>query len=170
MSSENDLTNSCDTERLLVIGQIEFSQHLLKCFVSCFLRVVCRYSPPNCTTLLLFFRKSQMKLEEIADDGDTPKVLLTVITPVFNGERYIEETINSVLTAAKGFLIDYVIIDDGSSDATPEIIKKFSGRLRSFHQENRGEAAAVNFGIEKALGRYCIIVNYDDPIFTSDLF
>jgi glycosyltransferase involved in cell wall biosynthesis len=97
-------------------------------------------------------------------------LLLTVITPVFNGEFYIEETIKSVLLAAKDFLIDYVVIDDGSSDNTSKILEKYSSGLRTFRQENKGEAAAVNYGIENALGKYCIIVNYDDPVFTSELF
>lgn len=98
------------------------------------------------------------------------KILLTVITPVYNGENYIAETIESVLSLSGEYHLDYVVVDDGSTDATWDIVQKYSKKLRSFHQENKGEAAAVNFGINVAIGDYCIIVNHDDPVFTSELF
>lgn len=98
------------------------------------------------------------------------RILLTVITPVYNGEHYIAETIESVLSLSSDYHFDYIVVDDGSTDATWEIIQRYSERLRSFHQENKGEAAAVNYGINLAIGDYCIVVNHDDPVFTSELF
>ena len=98
------------------------------------------------------------------------KILLTVITPVYNGEDYIAETIESVLSLSSDYHFEYVVVDDGSTDTTWEIVQKYSGKLKSFHQENNGEAAAVNYGINLAIGDYCIIVNHDDPLFTSELF
>jgi len=97
------------------------------------------------------------------------KVFLTVITPVYNGEDYIAETIESVLSLSADYHFDYVVVDDGSTDTTWEIVQRYSGRLRGFHQENKGEASAVNFGINLAIGDYCIIVNHDDPVFTAEL-
>ncbi len=98
------------------------------------------------------------------------KIPLTVITPVYNGEDYIAETIESVLRLSREYHFDYVVVDDGSTDATWEIVQKYSRELRGFHQENKGEASAVNFGINLAIGDYCIIVNHDDPLFTAELF
>jgi glycosyltransferase involved in cell wall biosynthesis len=98
------------------------------------------------------------------------KTSLTLITPVYNGENYIAETIESVLSLSADYQFDYVVVDDGSTDRTWEIVQKYSERLRSFHQENKGEAAAVNYGISQAIGDYCIIINHDDPVFTPELF
>ena len=110
-----------------------------------------------------------MKPEDIVQGVRKEKILLTIITPVFNGQDYIAETIESVLSLSNEFSFEYIVIDDGSTDATAEIIEKYSKKLRSFHQENRGEAAAVNLGLDTAIGDYCIIVNHDDPLFTSEL-
>ena len=53
---------------------------------------------------------------------------LSVITPVFNGEKYIKSTINSVLNAIGNSDIEYIVIDDGSTDRTSEILQ-----LAMFH-------------------------------------
>ena len=53
------------------------------------------------------------------------KPAVTVITPVFNGEAYIKETIDSVINQSLSDF-EYIIIDDCSTDATPEIIKKYA--------------------------------------------
>jgi glycosyltransferase involved in cell wall biosynthesis len=111
-----------------------------------------------------------MKPEDIVCEVRKDKNLLTIITPVFNGQDYIAETIESVLSLSKEFSFEYIVIDDGSTDATAEIIAKYSKELRSFHQENMGEAAAVNLGVDMAIGDYCIIVNHDDPLLTVELF
>ena len=111
-----------------------------------------------------------MKSRNFGEDVHKYTSILTIITPVYNGERYVEETIRSVLDAAKEFPVDYVVVDDGSTDSTPERLQKYGNSLRIFRQENQGEAAAVNFGLQMARGKYCIIVNSDDPILTSELF
>ena len=62
-----------------------------------------------------------------------PKI--SVITPVFNGAEYIAETIESVLNAKTSVSIEYIVINDGSTDRTKEILAQFSEKIRVFHFE-----------------------------------
>jgi glycosyltransferase involved in cell wall biosynthesis len=95
---------------------------------------------------------------------------LTVITSVFNGEDYLESTINSVLECIKGISAEYLIINDGSTDETANILKKFSNRIRVIDQENIGESASVTKGFNLASGEYVMVLSADDPMFTSEIF
>ena len=94
----------------------------------------------------------------------------SVITPVFNGEKYIRETLNSVLKFAEKFNFEYLIVNDGSTDSTGEILQEYRGKIQIVNQNNSGESSAVNRGIEKANGRYVLVVSADDPLISSDLF
>jgi glycosyltransferase involved in cell wall biosynthesis len=96
--------------------------------------------------------------------------VISVITPVFNGSTYIEETIESVLRYGSRFEIEYIVVNDGSTDCTSEILQKFENRIKVISQPNLGESQAVNTGIESAQGDYVLIVSCDDPLFTSDIF
>jgi glycosyltransferase involved in cell wall biosynthesis len=107
----------------------------------------------------------------VAAEAKNSKIKLSVITPVFNGAATIEETVLSVLEAGTNIKLEYIIVDDGSTDATSSIIKKIGNpMLRYYFQENSGEASAVNYGLKLAKGDYCIIVSADDPVFTPELF
>ena len=94
----------------------------------------------------------------------------TVITPVFNGGKYIEETVQSVLMATDGLDYDYFVIDDGSTDGTRKILEKYFSKIKYFYQENSGQASAINFAIDKANSAYATIVNSDDPLLSKGLF
>ncbi len=96
--------------------------------------------------------------------------VITIITPVFNGEDYLESTIKSVLTCASEVDFEYLIINDGSTDQTPEILKKFGNSIRVFNQENIGESASVTKGFELANGEFVMVLSADDPLFTSEIF
>jgi len=95
---------------------------------------------------------------------------LTVITAVFNGEDYLESTINSVLECIKGISAEYLIINDGSTDGTTNILKKFSNRIRVIDQENIGESTSVTKGFNLANGEFVMVLSADDPLFTSEIF
>ena len=98
------------------------------------------------------------------------QVELSVIIPVYNGEDFIEGTVESVLTHSNGFGVECIVIDDGSSDRTPGILSKYQDKIRLYSQPNSGESAAVNVGLQLAHGRYVLIVSADDPVFSSLLF
>lgn len=65
---------------------------------------------------------------------------------------------------------EYIVINDGSTDATSMILKKFSNQIKVFTTENNGEANAVNLGIRESNSEYCLIVNADDPLISGELF
>lgn len=88
---------------------------------------------------------------------------LSIVTPVYNCERYIVETVESVLAQLRAH-DDYTVIDDGSTDGTLALLKPYEGRLRLISRENRGEPATVNEGVAKARNDVVGIVNADDPI------
>tara|TARA_R110001583_G_scaffold178083_2_gene333795 strand:+ start:22329 stop:23276 length:948 start_codon:yes stop_codon:yes gene_type:complete len=90
-------------------------------------------------------------------------MLVSIVTPVYNCEKYIEETIESVL--AQDYQdIEYIIIDDGSIDSTPSILEKYQDRVEIVRQKNSGEQSAVNYGVRLALGSVVGVVNADDPV------
>ena len=94
---------------------------------------------------------------------------LTIITPVFNAEKFIEETVFSLLSIVDGTNIEYLIVDDGSTDTTLNILKGIEGNFTILEKSNGGEASAVNFGLSKATGDYIMIVNADDPLIGAPL-
>ena len=99
--------------------------------------------------------------EVAASSGAVP--LVSVITPTYNRASYLEETIESVLS--QGYpALDYIVIDDGSTDDTQVLLSKYAGRIRSFHQPNQGEVNAINRGLGLAAGKILGIVSSDDPL------
>ena len=98
-----------------------------------------------------------------------PKPLITIITPVFNGENYISETILSVLDAQITYPYEYIVIDDGSTDSTVRILNKFAGKIKISTHSNIGESATVNRGLDLAQGEFILVLSADDPLLTGDL-
>ncbi len=88
--------------------------------------------------------------------------LVSIITPVYNGEKYLRQAIESVLNQTYHHW-ELVIIDDGSTDNTDSIIKSYDDpRIKYTYQENRGQAAALNHGLNLALGDYVTTLDADD--------
>ena len=97
---------------------------------------------------------------------NTAQPLISVIIPVFNGEKYIDAAIESVL------MQDYcnkeiIIIDDGSTDNTASIVKKYP--VRYCYQENKGAGAARNTGVRNAFGTHFAFLDHDDLWMPSKL-
>lgn len=91
---------------------------------------------------------------------------LSVIVPIYNAEKFLMRCVNSILDQ-KFRDFELILIDDGSSDASPEIcdkIMKNDNRIVVIHQDNAGVAAARNIGIERATGNYIAFVDSDDFI------
>jgi glycosyltransferase involved in cell wall biosynthesis len=98
------------------------------------------------------------------------KPIITVITAVFNGQDYIEETVYSVLGAARNIEFEYIVVNDGSTDGTSDILLKFENQIRVINKPNTGESESVTIGFGEARGDYLIVVSADDPLFTEKLF
>ena len=89
------------------------------------------------------------------------EVSVSVIIPVFNGEKHIAEAIDSVLCQDYSPL-EILVIDDGSTDNTIEIVESYGHKVRLIKQSNRGSAAARNNGIRNARGEYIAFLDSDD--------
>jgi glycosyltransferase involved in cell wall biosynthesis len=89
-----------------------------------------------------------------------PKI--SVIMPVYNGEKYLEESISSVLSQTCNDF-EFIIIDDGSADNTLKIVESFSDeRIKLVKLEHSGIVKALNKGLEIAKGEYIIRTDADD--------
>jgi glycosyltransferase involved in cell wall biosynthesis len=95
------------------------------------------------------------------DSQSSPRA--TIITPVFNGQTFIAETVKSVLLDADD-RIEYIVLDDGSTDGTLDVLRPFRERITLVSHANMGEARTVNKGVAMASSDIVCIVNADDPI------
>ena len=92
------------------------------------------------------------------------KELVSVIVPVYNSEKFLQEALKSIREQTYSN-IEVLMIDDGSTDASPHICDDFARedeRFRVIHQENKGPSAARNRGIDEAKGEYITFVDNDD--------
>lgn len=88
-------------------------------------------------------------------------MLVSVIIPTYNRAKTIERTVNSVL-AQTWKAIEIIVVDDGSTDQTPEILKGYGDKIRAIRQKNGGPAAARNTGIKAATGDIIAFLDSDD--------
>lgn len=93
-------------------------------------------------------------------------IFLSVIIPVYNCEKYISKCVESLI-AQDGDDYEIILIDDGSTDCSSEICKKFEKEYSNIiflEQKNSGVSSARNRGIENANGRYITFVDSDDYV------
>jgi glycosyltransferase involved in cell wall biosynthesis len=94
------------------------------------------------------------------------KFLVSVIIPVYNGERFIEKAIHSALQQSE--VIEVIIVEDGSTDKTLEIVellKSKNSKINIFHHANKinkGRSSSRNLGIKKASGNFIAFLDADD--------
>ena len=96
-------------------------------------------------------------------------MLLSIIVPVFNGEKKIGRCLESLLILEEDFM-EFIIVNDGSTDDTRNICEKYvqkDHRFRLINQKNAGVSKARNTGISLAQGKYIGFVVADDEL-TSD--
>jgi glycosyltransferase involved in cell wall biosynthesis len=89
-------------------------------------------------------------------------MLVSVIMPSYNHEKYVIDAANSVLTQTYGQL-ELIVVDDGSTDSSLDLLRSITdNRILILEQENKGAHAAINRGLEAAQGDYLAIINSDD--------
>jgi glycosyltransferase involved in cell wall biosynthesis len=88
---------------------------------------------------------------------------VTVLVDTYNHERFIEEALASVVEQDfPASEMEILVVDDGSTDRTPETIEKFAPRVRLLRKANGGQASAFNFGIPEARGEIVAFLDGDD--------
>ncbi len=87
--------------------------------------------------------------------------LISCIVPVFNGERYLGETLDSILAQTYRPL-EIIVADDGSTDGTAAVVAAYGDQVRYLRQENAGPAAARNLGLSGARGEFVAFLDADD--------
>ncbi|MGL4950261.1 MAG: glycosyltransferase [Mycoplasma sp.] len=87
--------------------------------------------------------------------------LVSIIIPVYNGEKYIKDAIDSCL-AQTYKNIEILVIDDGSKDLTETICKTYGNKIKYIKKENGGVSTALNIGIKKSRGSYISWLSHDD--------
>lgn len=98
-------------------------------------------------------------------------VILSVVSPVYNGAKYLEPFLQSVLQQSFPHF-ELIMVDDGSTDSSVEIIKSYQkkdSRIHLIGQNHKGAGSARNFGLSQAKGQYIIFLDCDDW-FSDDFF
>ncbi len=86
---------------------------------------------------------------------------VSVIVPVFNGERYLAGTLESIFDQSYPN-IEIVAVNDGSTDGTAELLGTYEDRITTINQENRGVSCARNAGVDAATGEFIAFLDQDD--------
>lgn len=94
--------------------------------------------------------------------------LVSIIIPVYNGENYLKEAIESAL-AQTYKNIEIIVINDGSNDNTEKIALNYCSKIRYFSKENGGVASALNLGIQEAKGEYISWLSHDDKYYPNKI-
>ena len=93
--------------------------------------------------------------------SDNPSVSVVIAT--YNRADFLPETIDSVLHQRfQDF--ELIVVDDGSTDSTREVMERYAPRVRYIYQENRGPSAARNLGVRHAKGPWIAIQDSNEPM------
>ena len=87
--------------------------------------------------------------------------LVSIIIPVYNGENYVSEAIDSALAQTYNN-VEIIVVNDGSEDRTDEICKSYGNKIKYIKKENGGVASALNCGIDAMNGEYFSWLSHDD--------
>lgn len=94
--------------------------------------------------------------------------LVSVVIPVYNGERFLKESLESVF-AQTCHDYEVVCVDDGSTDGSCSLLEQYGARVRVIQQENAGQSAARNAGARQATGAFVAFLDQDDLWYPSKL-
>ncbi len=98
-------------------------------------------------------------------------MLFSIITPNYNGDRFLEQTLRSVIQQEEaGVEVEYIVVDGGSTDQSHQILKKYSGQIRhTIIEKDTGPAHAINKGLSLASGDVLAWLNADDLYYPGAL-
>src|SRR5438034_4668818 len=97
-------------------------------------------------------------------EGNAELPLVSIIIPTYNRARTIERAIDSALKQSYPN-IEIIVIDDGSTDDTGDVLKKYDRRIRIYmHETKKGVTSAKNSGLDQIRGKWFTILDSDDEI------
>ena len=94
---------------------------------------------------------------------------LSILTATYNRAEFLTRIYENILNNKSNLEIEWIIIDDGSTDNTKEIVKKFNTNIKYIYQDNSGKMKALNNGIKKTTGDLIVDCDSDD-YFSTDAF
>jgi glycosyltransferase involved in cell wall biosynthesis len=94
--------------------------------------------------------------------------LVSIIIPVYNGDRYLARTLESIFSQTYS-RYEIIVVDDGSTDNTRQCLQPYRDRIRYVYQENQGVAAARNQGMRLAQGEFVAFLDQDDVMLPDKL-
>ena len=92
--------------------------------------------------------------------------LVSVVIPAYNSGKFVAQAVESVLAQTYA-PFEIIVVDDGSTDETKDVLGRFNGQINYIHQANSGPSAARNAGIRVARGAYICFLDADD-LWTPD--
>jgi len=93
--------------------------------------------------------------------SDNSKPIISIITPVYNGQKFLRECIESVINQDYQN-IEHIVVDDGSTDQTINILNEYKNTVKVIRQEKRGANKARNLGLFNSSGEYIKFLDHDD--------
>ncbi len=97
---------------------------------------------------------------------------LSIIIPVYNVARYLEQSLDSLLTQKEADQCEIILINDGSTDESPDILRRYERKypnLKIIDKANQGVSATRNLGLDKATGEYVTFMDADDILHPASL-
>lgn len=109
---------------------------------------------------IIYGPKSTTHAQRMTHDS---RPLVSIVTPTYNQSEYVAETIRSVLAQDYPH-IEYLVLDDGSTDDTPAVLRQFDGQVRWERHLNMGQSNTLNKGWKQSRGRYLGYLSSDDRL------
>lgn len=107
-----------------------------------------------------------LDIKRTINDG----IKLSIVMPVYNGEKYLKEAIDSVFNQKDAPLFEFIIINDGSTDNSKEIIQSYKDdRIVYIELDHSGIVNALNTGIKNSIGEYIVRFDCDDIMYENRL-
>lgn len=98
------------------------------------------------------------------------KILLSIIIPVYNAEKWLKNCLESILNQEPSNEVEIIVIDDGSTDNSLNILRSYRDNCKIISQRNNGVSNARNTGAKAAKGKYLKFLDADDELPTGSLY
>jgi len=126
---------------------------------------------PRTPTLDFLAKRPLHDCSFLSDSLCSRTPLVTIAIPCYNHGRFLAGAVNSALNQTYP-KIEIVVVDDGSTDETPQVVAGFGASIRGFRHDNAGAAATYNFAASVASGEYLVYLDADDelhPLYVQEL-